>query len=108
MYFGQPVDQDATHFLIDVRLLFDVVAVRLEVCLSFETVVVHVDCLQRAVECVSCVFAVARCLAALEVDAVHHGCVPTVHEVCRAVCLRFDVQRFIGDAGLWLEFLQLV
>jgi len=81
VHLDEPVDQDAAHLLVDVRLLLHVVAVGLVVQFGLEAVGVHVHGLQRAVECIQRVFHVARLFLALEVDRVHHTGIPLVHEV---------------------------
>jgi len=108
VHLNQPVDEDAPHFLVDVGLRLHVVCLRFHVCLGVETVVVHVNRLECAVQRVLAVLHVTCLLAPLEVDAVDHGCIPAVHEVRLFLFLFEQFITVIRDACVWFYFARLI
>jgi len=80
VHLDQPVDQNATHLLIDIFLGLHVVVVRLKGRLRLQAVPVDVLGLQRAVECI-CGFGPVDSLEfTLEVNALDHRPLPALHE----------------------------
>lgn len=91
VHFGEPVDQDAAHFLIYVVLGLHLVLVGVLVGLGVEAVAVHVLSLQGAVESVCFFFEVYALQFCLEVDAFDHGTGPSLHESSFEVLLLLEV-----------------
>lgn len=106
--FNQPVNQNPTHLFVDVGLGFHLIRVGFVVCLGFEAVVVHIHCVQRAVEGILAVPDVAVLLVALEVDAVDDGGIPAIHEVGLFLFLFEDFMGLVGNASLRLDLVGLV